>query len=963
MGCLTKVVMTLMLLATACQSTVAADQNQNELLFVRRIAPLLAAKCVACHGSDRREGGLDLRTRQSLTAGGDSGLPLILPGAVEQSPLLLAVQRQSADWSAMPPNEGDRLTEQQLGWIRSWLAGGASWPSPERQRELAETHAAAWSAEDGIQVATSGGLSSEWTARRYAPESLWALQPVQRPTLTDSSDHAIDRLLALRCPPELQAAPATDVLTFVRRATFDLTGLPPSPAEVDEFVAACGGADGAALESTRGTAAISRLIERLLNSQHYGERMSQHWLDVVRYADSSGFANDYERGNAWRYRDYVVRAFNGDKPWNQFVIEQLAGDELDPGSSENLIAVGFLRMGPWELTGMEVEKIARQRFLDDVVNSVGESFLSQSLQCARCHDHKFDPIPTRDYYSMQAVFATTQISERTAAFLPVERTDGFEERRYLDQRQSEYLRMLAELDELLLRNAVQWYQQQGRNADQWLSAVAAARQESRVQSGQGSATRRKSSDVFSRARKLMGERGFPEDQYPPKLVGFTPQQFGLERVARKGLERLKWEFERYEPFALSVYSGATREFRTVNAPVRLPVDPLSPGEVEETCILTGGDPFAAGERVRPGVLSAVAGGAVVQLPETVSGRRLALARWIAGADNPLTARSIVNRIWGWHFGRSIAANPNNFGSTGGRPLHPELLDWLAAEFVDSGWSVKSLHRLIMSSRAYRRSSRPADAADVARLDPELRCLSCFPARRLTAEELRDALLSVSGELNLQVGGIPNRPELHAEVALQPRQVMGSFAAAWVPNPLPAQRHRRSLYALRLRGLPDPGLEVFNLPTPDFSCERRDSSTVTPQVFVQFNSQNSWSRSLAMASRVLRETATEDGAIQQCFRLAFGRSASATELRQCLKHWRDLEAVQREAVFRTPVPPPEVVRDAVEENTGERFQFTEKLYGMDHFVPDLRAEDCDARTRALADVCLVLLNSNEFIYVH
>lgn len=461
---------------------------------------------------------------------------------------------------------------------------------------------------------------------------------------------------------------------------------------------------------------------------------------------------------------------------------------------------------------------------------------------------------------------------------------------------------------------------------------------------------------------MLGERGLSEETYPPKLVGFTPAQFGLERVARKGLERLRWELDRYEPFALSVYSGVTREFRTVNAPLRMPVNPQSPGELEVTCILTGGDPFAAGEPVRPGVLSAVSTGVSGTLPAAVSGRRLDFARWVASASNPLTTRSIANRVWGWHFGRAIASNPNNFGATGGRPAHPELLDWLAAELVDGGWSLKHLHRLIMTSSVYRRSSRLAERGVVARLDPDGRFLSVFPVRRLSAEELRDAMLSVSGELNLQVGGIPNRPELHSEAALQPRQVMGSFAAAWVPNPLPEQRHRRSLYALRLRGLPDPGLEVFNLPSPDFSCERRDTSTVTPQVFAQFNSQNSWSRSLAMAARVLRETGSEEAAVQRCFELAFGRRATPEEVRRCGQHWRDMIEVQLEAIFSTPVPPRQVLREAVEENTGERFQFTETLYGVEKFVADLRAEDCDARTRALADLCLVLLNSSEFLYV-
>ncbi|MFN9039339.1 MAG: DUF1549 domain-containing protein, partial [Planctomyces sp.] len=313
--------------------------------------------------------------------------------------------------------------------------------------------------------------------------------------------------------------------------------------------------------------------------------MGHVWLDLARYADTNGYNNDEDR-SMWLWREWVIDAFNANQPMDQFLIEQIAGDLLPNATDRQRLATGFNRNHVITTEGGIFPEEYRVEYVADRVHTTATVFLGLSLQCARCHDHKFDPIPTRDYYSMQAVFATTQISERAAAFLPVERTDGFEERRYLDQRQSEYLRMLAELDELLLRNAVQWYQQQGRNADQWLSAVAAARQEGRVQSGQGSATRRKSSDVFSRARKLMGERGFPEDQYPPKLVGFTPQQFGLERVARKGLERLKWEFERYEPFALSVYSGATREFRTVNAPVRPPTDPLSPGEVEETCILT-----------------------------------------------------------------------------------------------------------------------------------------------------------------------------------------------------------------------------------------------------------------------------------------------------------------------------------------------------------------------------------------
>ena len=270
--------------------------------------------------------------------------------------------------------------------------------------------------------------------------------------------------------------------------------------------------------------------------------MARHWLDVVRYADSSGFANDYERGNAWRYRDYVVRSFNADKPFDQFIVEQIAGDEMEPNNPEKLIATGFLRMGPWELTGMEVAKVARQRFLDDVTNSVGETFLAHSLQCARCHDHKFDPVPTHDYYSIQACFATTQLTEREAPFLKSENTSGFEEKKYLEARRAEHLAVLKALDDKLLQNAAKWFAEKKIDPAKWNAAVAQAKQ------GGGKNAKKGFSDVFGAARQILTKQGVPEDQYPPKLVGFEPQDFGNERVARKGLERLKWEMERYAPW-------------------------------------------------------------------------------------------------------------------------------------------------------------------------------------------------------------------------------------------------------------------------------------------------------------------------------------------------------------------------------------------------------------------------------
>lgn len=963
------------LIAIALATSLHAEDA--ELLFVRRIAPLFAEKCLSCHGNDAKKikGDFDMRSRDAVLKGGASEKPGIVAGKPEESPLYLAVTRQHEDdWKAMPPKEADKLYAEQIEWVKQWISGGAPWPDKAKFDAITKANAEKWSAEDGIVVKTTGALSDAWANRKYKPEGLWAYQTVKKPNAK-----GIDELIAMHLPEGIK--PAADARTFIRRATFDLTGLPPTPEDVEAFVQSY----------TKDSAlSIQALINKLLDSPHYGERMAQHWLDVTRYADSSGFANDYERGNAWRYRDYVIRAFNSDKPYDEFIKEQIAGDEIDANDPEKLVATGFLRMGPWELTGMEVAKIARQRFLDDVTNSVGETFLAHSLQCARCHDHKFDPVPTHDYYSIQAVFGTTQLCERAAPFLKQENTQGFEEKKYLEMRRQEHEAMLKQLDVVMLKNAEVWYAEKKLDRAAWDLAVSNARKF--VESGGKSGKKNRSfTGIFEVARSAMEKQGIPEDQYPPKLVGFTPEQYGNERVARKGLERLKWEMDRYEPYALSVYSGRTVEMKAVLAPMRMAPDRMTNGELEETCIHPGGDPFAEGAKVAPGALSVLAAfnkAESIEFPHEIEGRRATFANWVANKNNPLTTRAIVNRIWMWHFGQPIAGNPNNFGSTGKKPTHPELLDWLAATFVEKGWSFKELHRVIMMSEAYRRSSSLDGSADtpvryerssastesgdaqagksartpLSREELE-KSYAVFKPRRLTAEELRDSMLSASGELNPTLGGIPNRPEINLEAAMQPRMVMGTFAAAWTPNPLPAQRNRRSIYALKLRGLVDPMQEVFNAPAPDFSCERRDASTVTPQVFSLFNSKASAVRALALAARVIKETSGDTKAIQRCFALVYGREANADESAACLAHWKAMTTEQSKLTFKAERPPLEVRRDAVEENTGEKFSFLEKLHANADFVPDLQPSDVDARTRALADVCLALLNSNEFAYVY
>ena len=931
--------------ASVCLGGLLARGSDAETLFVRRVEPLLAAKCAACHGADpeRAEGGLSLASKTGLAAGGESGMPAIVPGRPDESPLFRAVARDHDGWAPMPPKEAERLSAEEVGWVREWIVAGAAWPKADRKAQLIAANAVAWSAEDGVTVPTSGGLSDAWTNRRYKPDSLWAYRPIVKPPLPadTASGNPIDAFIAARLPSGLSLAPPADRRTFLRRVTFGLTGLPPTPEETEAFLS----------DSRDDDAACHDVVERLLASPHHGERMAQHWLDVVRYADSAGFANDYERGNAWRYRDWVVRAFNDDVPYDRFTRDQIAGDEIDPEDPARLVATGFLRMGPWELTGMEVAKVARQRFLDDVTNSVGETFLGQSLQCARCHDHKFDPVPTRDYYAIQAVFATTQLVEREAPFLPVENTAGFAEAGYLERSRADHAAALDRLDATMLAAADAWFADRGRDPARWRAALASA------------AAAHGHRGVFAKARDILLNAGVPEEDFPPRFLGLKTEEIGLERVARKGLERLAWELDRYKPFALAVYSGRTPRMKTVTKPLRMPADRMAEGDIESTCILGGGDPFSPTALVQPGVLSAVAGPAVI--PVGIEGRRRAFAAWVADADNPLTPRVIVNRAWMWHFGEPLAGNPNNFGGTGMRPSHPDLLDWLAATFVEDGWSLKALHRRILSTAAYRRSGRHPDPTAVAALDPTGTTFAVFRPRRLSAEELRDAMLSATGELNRAIGGIPVRPEIHPEAALQPRQVMGTFAAAWTPNPHPADRHRRSIYALKLRGLADPSLEIFNAPGPDFSCERRETSTVTPQVFALFNSRAGLSRALALANRAVREAgaAGDDAVIGRCFTLALGRRPRADEQAACLDHWRAMEALEARLHYpREPVPL-DIRREAVEENTGETFTFTERLHAHADFVPDLASADCDARTRALADVCLVLFNTNEFAYVY
>ena len=916
-------------------SEVGLHADEAERLFTLRVLPLLKVKCFGCHGGDPEDvrGALDIRSRVGLLKGGKSEEPALVSGDPEGSPMYQAVLWDGLE---MPPKENDRLTKKETESLRDWIAAGAPWPDAQRQLAIQRQEWSVPENEDGIIVPTSGGLADDWTYRRYKPEDIWAFQPVGKAAierLEEEGQHPIDFFVAAKLGEAgLEPAGRADSRTLIRRATFDLTGLPPTPEEVEAF-------QGASIQNPK--SAFRNLVDRLLASKHYGERWGQHWLDVVRYADTSGYSNDWERSNAWRYRDYVIRSFNDDKPYDQFVLEQLAGDELEPNNPEMLVATGYLRMGPWEHTAMTPDKVSRQLYLDDLVNSVGQTFLSTAMRCCKCHDHKFDPLPTRDYYRLYAALATTQPAERPAAFLSVEDASGFDEnRRHVDALLKFAVDERTALYAKREKAARKWYADRNR-ADEY--------------------------KPINERRQIKGE------DKPPRFVGLTTEEEGVLKIREQDARIWTRRQERFQARVLSVYSGGDLYQKSMR--LRMP-DPKKKIEMTqaktlpETSIYSGGSVFAVGDSITPGVLSGLGLASYTPkedddyaLPETMEGRRLALARWVASPNNALTTRSIVNRVWSYHFGRGIAGNPNNFGATGKKPTHPQLLDWLATEFVDKGWSIKALHRLIMGSQAYQRASQHP-AIDVLReKDSNNDLLAVFEPRRLTAEEVRDSMLAVSGELDRHQGGLPIKPEINLEVALAPRMLQFSLAPAWQPSRTPKERNRRAIYAYRVRGLPDPLLEVFNKPNADDSCEMREQASVTPQVFSLMNSDVATSHSLAFAVRLQQEADTTRDRIVRGYRLALGRAPSDTILRQLVSHY---EAMVSYHQTHKPMPikyPTRVTRSVVEEMSGEAFEYEEYLDIYEDYVPDVQAADVTPEVRALGDICLLMFNANAFLYVY
>jgi hypothetical protein len=863
-----------------CFLTLGALQAQPaEELFRSTVEPVLKRDCLGCHGEGQMLANLDLRSREGALKGGERG-PALVAGKAKES-LLYQVLVGGGVVQMPPGGAARRLPPDVTAAIGAWIDGGAPWPAKS--------------------------VSAKWDGSRE--EDLWAFRPLRPRDRSKTIDHYIEAALAGK---GIQPAPAADRRTLIRRVTLDLTGLPPAPEEVAAFLA------------DRSRDAWPRLVDRLLASPRYGERWARHWLDVVRYADSSGYSNDFERPNAWRYRDYVIRSFNQDKPYDRFIREQIAGDELYKGDADGLIATGFLRAGPWEHTAMSVEAVTRQMFLDDVTHAVGTAFLGLTLGCARCHDHKFDPLPARDYYRMQAVFATTEFARPNLPFLPSENTADLEYgRKYLNRFVERTRKSLDEVDVRVTQY-----------------------------------TMRKLG--VSRAEEL------PRDKLAEAIRnkdGISPAEFEEFKLHQKHMALYRESLDRFEAKVFAVSSGPLDGYGDGGPNLRYPKREAY--QAPDTYVLTGGNVQSPAEKVTPGVPGLVArysGLAEPAIPDTVEGRRGALANWIADPRNPLTARVMVNRIWQYHFGKGIAVDANNFGKMGRKPTHPELLDWLAALFIEKGWSVKAIHREILLSDAYQRASRHPDWDAVSAKDPANNLLSYYPPRRMEAEVIRDGILQVAGELSLEAGGPGVFPQINDDVARQPRHAMGSLAPAYRPSPLKRMRNRRTIYTFQQRGLVNPMIDVFNGASMDFSCERREASTVPTQAFTLFNSEFAYDMALAFAARLEKEAPSRPMRVHRAFQLVYGRDATAAELRASLDH---LERMTRHHLAVKPPPKPvrkPLVHMITSELTGEQHQFLQQEDPAP-YEPNLHASDVGPETRALADLALVLLNSNEFLYIY
>jgi mono/diheme cytochrome c family protein len=747
---------------------IGAAAQDNQAIFKERLQPVLDKNCTACHAATNASGGLNVASVDSLLSGGKHGAAMV-PGDARQSLLMQYVR-------------GERSPKMPMG-------GNLD----------AQTVAAMAKAIDEMKAAPVNSKKSN-------PYLEWLLHKPAAPAIPSVADSAwtrnpIDSFILSKLEGKgLHPAPAASKRALLRRVYFDLIGLPPTPNEI------------AAFENDASPDAYEKTVDKLLADSRYGERWGRHWLDLARFAESDGFAIDGERPAAWRYRDYVIRSFNQDKHYDKFVKEQIAGDEMGADNrSEHLVALGFLRMGTWEADANFKTQL-RQDVLNELTGTVGQVFLGFTVGCARCHDHKYDPIPQRDFYRLQAFFGPMRVEDRAAPFLEVERPK-------------------------LMRQNLRKYEDESDEANQTAKEI-----ETRLK---GKFTAAQKSGDFMKALK------------DAKDNTFTPEERKEWNQAKDQARKLTEEIARYRPVAYSVSD----------------VVPPQVPSLAETYVLAGGELANKGEKVEPGFLQAVAGNgdpAKVPFAGGSSGRRTALADWIASADNPLSARVIVNRLWQHHFGEGIVRTPSDFGINGERPSHPELLDWLATQLVEKQWSLKAMHRLMLTSNTYRQSTETPEYQKYAEIDPKNQLLWRMNWIRLEGEAIRDAVLALSGHLQKSDGG----PGVFVNV---PSDVAEGFEFfKWFPSGEQEQA-RRTIYTFQRRSVMNPMIEVFDGANMSEVCSRRSTTVVPTQAFALLNSDFIDGEAKRFADRVVELAGTDrKKEIDSAFLLALGRLPSGPE---------------------------------------------------------------------------------------
>ena len=664
-------------------------------------------------------------------------------------------------------------------------------------------------------------------------QSYWAFQPIGDPkppsiARPDWHSNPIDAFVMKRLDDSgLSPVAAASKQALIRRAYFDLTGLPPSPEEVRRF------------ETDDSPDAFERVIDHLLASPRYGEKWARHWLDLVRYAETNGYERDGPKTAAWRYRDYVINAFNQNKRYDQFVREQIAGDELDEVTSETLIATGFQRLGIWDDEPVDADQ-AYYDSLDDVVATTAQSFLALTVNCARCHDHKIDPIPQADYYRLLAFFHNTYRNIKQGKYKKSPFTLNTTTPIASVAEKAEFAKRKQELEARIsgLENRIVPF-------------------EKRIVGRFSNAEKDDANDARTR-RALISEKqsnALPAD----KLEEYVSLKKELAELRRTKLRPL--------PEALVIRENSA--------------------DAPETFVLIRGNAHAPGERVEPGYPRAL-GVPDPVLPEVESGarssgRRRVLADWIINKDNPLTARVMANRIWQHHFGRGIVRSSSNFGKLGDRPTHPKLLDWLAREFINTGWDIKALHKRIMLSRTYQLSSKGSEAG--LRIDPNNDLLWRFDMRRLTAEEIRDSVLYLTGHLNEKMGG----PSIYTDV---PREVLLTASQpdrAWGTSP-DSEKNRRSVYVYVKRSLVEPVLGTFDIADTDSPCAVRFATTVPTQALTMLNNRFFNDQAAAFSERLRLEAGNDRRKqVLRAFSLALSREPEPAELATAVEMIAQLQA--------------------------------------------------------------------------